>query len=176
MIKTLLLDGNWRPLKVITWEKAMTMLCLSKASVVMEYEDKTIRSATKEFPIPSILRANSVSKASKNRVNCTSTNIFIRDKFNCAYCSKKIRKSELTVDHVNPVTKGGKWEWINLVTACRTCNQKKGGQTPEEARMKLIYQPVEPKWSISYSVRLTKEDPIVVWSDYLMGLDVVFGD
>lgn len=43
---------------------------------------------------------------------------------------KKItrRRLQITVDHIVPVSKGGKWELKNLQTACRLCNKKKGNK------------------------------------------------
>jgi 5-methylcytosine-specific restriction endonuclease McrA len=45
------------------------------------------------------------------------------------------------MDHVLAASRGGKWEWENLVTACSSCNVKKGNKTLEEARMKLMKSP-----------------------------------
>ena len=50
------------------------------------------------------------------------------------------------MDHVHPVVKGGLKSWDNIVTACRACNLKKGGRTPEEANMKLKSRPRQPIW------------------------------
>ncbi len=50
------------------------------------------------------------------------------------------------MDHVNPVVKGGPKTWENIVTACRPCNVKKGGRTPDEAQMKLRKLPKQPIW------------------------------
>jgi len=33
---------------------------------------------------------------------------------------------------------------MNVVTACRACNQRKGNRTPEEAHMHLLYAPYVP--------------------------------
>ena len=42
------------------------------------------------------------------------------------------------------VAEGGGDTWMNLVTACRGCNQRKGGRTPERAGMHLLYAPYIP--------------------------------
>ena len=48
-----------------------------------------------------------------------------------------------------PVTiQGGGRGWLNLVTCCHTCNQKKGNKTPLEASMTLIRKPLIPNASI----------------------------
>ena len=53
----------------------------------------------------------------------------------------------LTRDHVTPLHQGGKNTWSNLVTACRDCNARKGGRTPEQAKMPLIAVPFIPNWA-----------------------------
>ena len=50
--------------------------------------------------------------------------------------------SDLTVDHVKPVSKGGLWEWSNLVTACNKCNGKKGSKTLKQLGWKLKRIPI----------------------------------
>jgi hypothetical protein len=45
---------------------------------------------------------------------------------------------------VMPVCRGGLNDWGNVVTACSPCNNRKGGRTPEEARMPLLSDPAEP--------------------------------
>jgi len=37
--------------------------------------------------------------------------------------------------------------WENVVCSCVRCNRRKGGRTPEQAKMKLIRKPVRPRWS-----------------------------
>jgi 5-methylcytosine-specific restriction endonuclease McrA len=170
-IRTLLLDKNWQPIKLITWESAIKLLVSEKAQTVSEYTDQKVRSATKSFSIPAILRTNAVSQHNPAKVACTSSNVFVRDKNSCAYCGEKMVKSQLTVDHIVPLVQGGKWEWINLITACRPCNQRKGGRTPKQAGMNLLYKPKEPRWSIMFNIRLSKNDKVEYWRDYLYGLD-----
>jgi len=52
----------------------------------------------------------------------------ILDRFNycCAYCSRSDVK--LTMDHVIPLSRGGKHEAENIVPACKPCNSKKGNR------------------------------------------------
>jgi hypothetical protein len=70
--------------------------------------------------------------------------LFRRDRMMCAYCGVVYRDSELTVDHVLPASRGGRWSWTNLVAACRGCNGRKDNRTPEEAGMPLLYVPYVP--------------------------------
>jgi hypothetical protein len=70
--------------------------------------------------------------------------LFHRDRHVCAYCGQELTGSRLTRDHVVPVSQGGRDLWMNVVTACRGCNQHKSGRTPEEAGMELLYAPYVP--------------------------------
>ena len=56
----------------------------------------------------------------------------------CRYCGTR---SGLTVDHVVPLSKGGKWVWENLVTACTKCNGKKGSKSLKQLGWKLKQKP-----------------------------------
>ncbi|MFW6116553.1 MAG: pentapeptide repeat-containing protein [bacterium] len=59
-----------------------------------------------------------------------------RDDYICRYCGR--RSQTMEVDHVIPVSQGGTSMLHNLVTACRDCNRKKAGRTPEEAGMEML--------------------------------------
>ena len=50
----------------------------------------------------------------------------------CHYCGEKFPPQTLTMDHMIPLSRGGKSEKINLVPACKTCNNKKKYMLPVE--------------------------------------------
>ena len=66
---------------------------------------------------------------------------FLRDKFSCQYCGSN---KELTFDHLLPRSKGGKTDWDNVVTACSSCNVKKGGRLLNKSGMILNQIPYQP--------------------------------
>ncbi|MBC7779193.1 MAG: HNH endonuclease [Proteobacteria bacterium] len=70
--------------------------------------------------------------------------LFVRDRQVCAYCGDRLRERELSRDHIVPISRGGLDRWMNVVTACRSCNSKKDNRTPESARMPLLYLPYVP--------------------------------
>jgi hypothetical protein len=74
----------------------------------------------------------------------TSDKLFARDRQLCAYCGDRFPEADLTREHILPVSKGGQDTWMNLVTACRGCNHRKGSRTPEQAGMPLLYAPYVP--------------------------------
>ncbi|HLU61599.1 MAG TPA: HNH endonuclease [Gammaproteobacteria bacterium] len=70
--------------------------------------------------------------------------LFRRDAHLCLYCGERFPASELSRDHVRPLSQGGKDKWTNVVTACKRCNNHKAGRTPEQAGMELLAVPFTP--------------------------------
>ena len=70
--------------------------------------------------------------------------LFARDQHTCLYCGQTFFISELTRDHVHPVSRGGRDVWENVVTACRRCNQHKGNRLLQDIEMELLALPFVP--------------------------------
>ncbi|UDL15917.1 HNH endonuclease [Microbacterium phage Pumpernickel] len=70
-----------------------------------------------------------------------------RDNYTCCYCGKHAD----TVDHVLPKWQGNDASWTNSVAACFPCNNRKGGRSPKEAGMKMLYAPHTPTFAESFS-------------------------
>ena len=70
--------------------------------------------------------------------------LFRRDCHMCAYCGGEFNYFRLTRDHITPLSRGGRDTWMNSVTACRSCNTRKGNRAPEQANMPLLYVPYVP--------------------------------
>ncbi|MCM8857958.1 MAG: HNH endonuclease [Candidatus Thiodiazotropha sp.] len=77
----------------------------------------------------------------------TNRDLFRRDRHSCMYCLAELPDRQLTRDHVLPISRGGEDAGINVVTACVTCNQRKGARTPEEANMRLYAVPYTPSYA-----------------------------
>ena len=73
--------------------------------------------------------------------------LFKRDADLCLYCARRFPTRELTRDHITPLSQGGQDAWNNVATACRRCNNHKGGMTPEQAKMQLIAVPFTPTYA-----------------------------
>ena len=73
--------------------------------------------------------------------------LFKRDAYICLYCANRFPGSELTRDHITPISQRGEDKWTNVATACRRCNNHKGGHTPEQANMQLIAVPFTPTYA-----------------------------
>lgn len=78
-------------------------------------------------------------------IQVTKDRIFHRDNGKCAYCGKLVERRDMTIDHIIPVSKGGRSEWKNVVLACQSCNTHKGSKSLSEARMKILVSPYAPK-------------------------------
>lgn len=141
------------PVKAISIKRAVCLIFTDKALVIEpSYQTYTFNEwviHTKYLENRECLRSPSIKiaipiaivlKASVSRkmvFKLSRENIFRRDNFQCRYCGKKLIKRELTCDHIVPRSQGGKKTWKNIVTACKSCNNKKGDRTPEEANMIL---------------------------------------
>lgn len=164
MVSVLLLDTTYEPLRVLTWKKAVMMLFNGKAEVVEE-SDREVRTASSTFRLPSVIRQLMKYKR-KGKVNFSRINVYLRDGWTCQYCGSKRPTHELTFDHVLPRAQGGKTTWTNIVTACKPCNHAKEDRTPEQARMKLVRPPIEPKWLPAQMVIKLKTLP-KEWESYI---------
>ena len=126
-----------------------------------------LRSVDNAFGIPDIIiLRNFIQKKPRESV-CTKMNIFMRDLYQCQYCSVKMIPSDSTIDHVIPRSKGGTITWHNAVTSCRDCNNKKGHKTLSESNMKL-QKPASPLvWNHNYFRRYCIRYPNRIWQKFL---------
>ena len=165
-LKTLVLTQGYEPVKVIPWQRAITLLSLGKIEVLEEH-DHELRSTFLVIKCPAVVRLLSAFKRHKKPVKFSRVNIFGRDRYCCQYCGVEGKMSDLTYDHVVPRSQGGKTTWTNIVTACGRCNSKKAGRTPEQAGMKLKKKPVRPNWMPSMTIRISHRSAPAAWRDYL---------
>lgn len=110
--------------------------------------DDYISTVSRRIKIPKIVVAKTDVETRINKPKVSRIGVFIRDGFTCQYCGKRFSYKNLTIDHVIPRSRGGKTEWLNVVTSCISCNIKKGDRTPEEAKIELIKEPRLPMITI----------------------------
>lgn len=153
-----LCDAYYQPLKEISVEHAVYLLFSSKACPVQmmdglapvaklgvapsaeanwgdRFGDLIVGGA---FHVPAVIRLHRPMAFRLASLRPSRHLIFKRDRHTCQYCG---RRTDLTLDHVMPQSRGGPDTWENLVSACVSCNQKKANRTPDEAGMKLAKQP-----------------------------------
>jgi 5-methylcytosine-specific restriction endonuclease McrA len=164
--RTLLLSQSYEPIKVITWQRAITLLFLGKVEVIEEYGDD-LRSVSLVIKIPAVVRLLRAFRRHHKPVKFSRVNIYARDSYTCQYCAAKLSVSELTYDHVVPRSQGGLTEWTNIVTCCPDCNRRKGGRTPAQASMRLLAEPQQPRWVPAVTIRVSLRSVPEAWRDYL---------
>jgi 5-methylcytosine-specific restriction endonuclease McrA len=142
--KVLVLNQDYSALSVCSIPKAFLLVYLQKAELIVEDHSSPLRTIRSKFPKPSIIRlVRYVNLPYRNGVVLNRQNVFKRDGNSCVYCGST---KDLTLDHVMPRSRGGRTSWDNLVTACKSCNSRKGDNTPEEANMLLKQPPFKPSF------------------------------
>ena len=164
--QVLLLNASYEPLNVINWQRAIKLVFLNKVEVVEE-SAREISSITVSMRVPSVVRLMGFVRFRRKDAKYSRRNIYARDKHQCQYCGKQFTPADLTCDHVIPRSRGGRAEWDNIVTCCVPCNRRKGGQTPEEARLVLIKRPTRPAWHWGFQIRFAHRRPPAQWWLYL---------
>lgn len=143
----LVLNQNYEPLNVCHVRRALVLVLRGKAEVV-EAANRAFHTTTREVVLPSVIRLIHMVRRPRPRIRLTRKEVFARDGWLCVYCGKPAR--ELTLDHVLPRHRGGAHTWENLVTACKPCNHRKAGFTPQEAHMTMMLTPSRPRVSVYY--------------------------
>lgn len=143
----LVLNANFEPIHVCTLRRAVGLVMSGKANLVLDGRGE-IRTVTRTYPRPSIIRLVMMVKRPRRAVRLTKREVLRRDDYTCQYCGQ--RAPYLTIDHVVPRRLGGEHAWDNLVAACPACNHRKGGRTIEQAQMRLLQPPREPPSSALY--------------------------
>lgn len=166
-MQTLVLSQSYAPIRVVSWQKAVTMFFDGKVEVVSEYEED-IRSVSLTIKMPAVVRLVRPHKWFFSGPRFSRANVLLRDEFSCQYCGSKPKlQKQLNFDHVLPRARGGRSSWENIVTACFSCNTKKACRTPEEAGMKLRKRPVRPKSLPAMHTRLRLSNVHELWESWV---------
>ena len=152
MINTiLLLNASYEPLAVLSLPHAVNLLLRERVEPVTE-EQLVVRTADSGMAVSEVLRLKHyVNVPQRHAPGWSRRGLFARDNHTCAYCGRKagaggeLALRELTVDHITPLSRGGKSSWLNTVCACQRCNTRKGDRLPHEAGMKLRIEPKLPR-------------------------------
>ncbi len=146
-LPVLVLNANFEPLSVCNTRRAINLVLDGRAEVILN-SGHEIRTPSTIYPCPSIVRLSQMIKRPRPRIKLSKSEIFRRDHYTCQYCGKN--HGSMTIDHVYPRHLGGEHVWDNVVTACATCNRKKGGKLLKDTRMHLRKPPAQPRASASY--------------------------
>lgn len=112
-----------------------------------DWSEDWIRSVNFSVLVPRVIRLYAFDRIPKHSLRFNRRNLFARDGHRCQYCGHEKPLSQLSVDHVQPRSRGGDNSWENTVCCCVSCNTRKGSKTPVEAQMRLISQPKKPRFN-----------------------------
>jgi 5-methylcytosine-specific restriction endonuclease McrA len=159
----LVLNATYEPVNVCTVRRAVVLLLKEKAEVI-ERADWELHSANATIVRPMVIRLVTYVRIPRDthRRKITRRAVFARDNWTCQYCGAR---SQLTVDHVVPRSKGGGSTWDNIVASCAPCNRRKGDALPRQAGMRLAKQPRTPNPNVF--IHVASPTIPAAWRQYL---------
>lgn len=142
----LVLNASYEAIDEIAADRAVVLLLSGAAESIADREPRfPIRSKHLEIVLPETIRLvryvylEHVTQV-RDESRATLAGVLRRDKHRCGYCAGWAR----TVDHIRPRSRGGPNTWANLIACCAPCNTSKADRTPEEAGMRLLWEPKAP--------------------------------
>ena len=158
----LVLNRSWLAVHVCDVRRALTLVVLGLARVVTEEfethdfqswqelsryaESNYLHTPRFKLLITEIIVLTHYNAVPPRRVKFSRRNIFERDRYACQYCGRAPSRSELSIDHVVPRSRGGTTTWTNVLLACTECNARKRDLLQHEAGMRPRRRPQEPPW------------------------------
>jgi 5-methylcytosine-specific restriction endonuclease McrA len=168
MSDCLILNANyqplsWLPLSVIPWQQAVKLHYMEKIKVLEWYDDWEVHSPSTTLKVPALAITRDYHAFQKG-VRFSRSNLYLRDLFQCQYCAETFDYHELNIDHVHPMSKGGKTNWENCVTSCIPCNSRK-----QNFYRKPIREPFKPDyWTLTNRRKRMHYDlKHPSWADYI---------
>jgi len=146
------LDSSGQPNKWISWKAAVTYHAKNLVAWELGEVEQVIHGGTSaRTGVRTVVITSSImavkGKIGKRKHRAPALNnreLFRRDRHMCAYCGNTFSESKLTRDHIVPEAHGGTDTWMNVVTCCAKCNQKKDDKFLEEIGMQLLFTPYVP--------------------------------
>ncbi|HCM83768.1 MAG TPA: HNH endonuclease [Rhodospirillaceae bacterium] len=170
--QALVLNADYRPLSyfplsVWSWQDAVKAVFLDRVAIISEY-DTEVHSPSFSMRLPSVIALKDYIP-NERAPAFTRFNVFLRDHFTCQYCGHRFPTHELTFDHVIPRTKGGRTNWLNVVTACSACNVRKAAKDLYKCGMRLMNAPRQPSaFELQANGRAFPPNFLhATWRDYL---------
>ena len=159
----LVLNATYEPINVCTVRRAVVLLLKDKAEII-ERAELELHSATTTLARPVVIRLISYVRIPRDthRRKITRRAVFARDEWTCQYCGSR---SNLTVDHVVPRSKGGSSDWENIVASCAPCNRRKGDLLLRQTGMQLSRPPRTP--SPTVFIHVASPTIPTAWMQYL---------
>ena len=160
----LVLNRSWVAVHVTTVRRAICMLYQEAALAVAtdslqthSFEDWVgldrspspdfVRASSRSIPAPEVIQLRAYNKVPVKEAPFTRRNLYQRDNYTCQYCARRASAERLSIDHVQPRSRGGRTSWENCVLACVRCNAHKADRPLQESGLRLLRQPRRPTWS-----------------------------
>jgi 5-methylcytosine-specific restriction endonuclease McrA len=144
MTRVLQIDSGWKPVGMVTWQRAMNLIYQDGATIIEADPERFIGTPKKDYPMPLVIQLPEWVELRPLKDNVIIRRVlYARDGWRCKYCNKRITMRTGTIDHVKPkiyfIREGRSVSdantWDNVVTACAPCNHRKGGRLPRECGM-----------------------------------------
>jgi 5-methylcytosine-specific restriction endonuclease McrA len=118
------LPQAWVELEEAITYHAKHLVAWSVGEFVREYRGGYQRNGERSRIATKLILAIKGSGAARygHAPGLTNALLFARDRQLCAYCGSRFMLRDLSRDHVEPVSRGGRDVWTNTVSACRSCN------------------------------------------------------
>ncbi len=156
-------DGRLGLYDLHSWQE---ISAFKRQNGLAEKNAEWVSTVSYDIQVPRIIRLLFYNRFPDRRVSLNRRNLFARDENRCQYCGSRFPSTELSVDHVVPLSLGGETTWGNVVCACTECNKRKGGRTPRQAGMALIKPPFEPR--VNPMIRLkVRRQKYYSWRQFL---------
>lgn len=178
----LVLNRLWQAVNVVAARRALTLLYVGRSKVVATdfttcdwerwvrlppaSDDEIVESVSMTVRIPRVIQLLDFDRVPTPRVKFTRANVYLRDDHRCQYCGRQSGARDLTLDHIHPRSRGGRTTWRNIVVSCIGCNARKRDRLPEEAGMRLLREPRQPRWHPATALRPARH-PHPDWIPFL---------
>ena len=161
--RVLVLNATYEPINVCSIRRAVVLLLKDKAEMI-ERGARHLHAESVTLARPVVIRLVTYVRVPRQarRRKITRRAVFARDGWACQYCGSR---SNLTVDHVIPRSKGGSSSWDNIVASCGPCNRRKGDQLLEQLDMELRQLPRTPRAEIF--IHVSAPTIPTAWQPYL---------
>lgn len=182
----LVLNRHWQAIDAITPAEAFGHLTAGSARVLriagphemqaMEWEEwrglvpaegePAVGTSRGPVRLPTVIVLARYDRVPMVRLSFGLSGLWERDGGRCQYTGRDLDRSEATIDHILPRSRGGENDWHNCVLSDRLVNHRKGSRTPAETGLRLLSVPRKPR-AVPATLRIRNPHQIEDWSHFL---------
>ena len=161
--EVLKLNKNWQPIGTLSTKQALSDMSAGAVTglyvkngemtplrwrdwlnLTLEDDDEYIQSARMKVKIPRVVITVKFDKLIVKAPKISMKALRERDNDTCIYTGKKLKPSQMSVEHVTPVSKGGQTSWDNIALCDRDVNSERGNMSHEKFGKKPLWTPTAP--------------------------------